>query len=49
MSVVVSDKQQIISLYTEHDHVPAVLEDHRINGINKELPRPYLFPFGRCE
>ncbi|TKU11174.1 DUF4981 domain-containing protein [Citrobacter sp. wls828] len=45
MSVVVSDKQQIISLYTEHDHVPAVLEDHRINGINKELPRPYLFPF----
>ena len=45
MSVVVSDKQQIISLYAEHDHVPAVLEDHRINGINKELPRPCLFPF----
>ncbi|HGY3717706.1 TPA: glycoside hydrolase family 2 TIM barrel-domain containing protein [Citrobacter gillenii] len=45
MSVVVSDKQKIISLYTEYDHIPAVLEDHRINGINKELPRPYLFPF----
>lgn len=45
MSVIVSDKQHIISLYAERDHVPAVLEDHRINGINKELPRPYLFPF----
>lgn len=45
MSVVVSDKQHIASLYAERDHVPAVLEDHRINGINKEPPRPYLFPF----
>ena len=45
MSVVVSDKQHIAALYAERDHVPAVLEDHRINGINKEPPRPYLFPF----
>ncbi|KJF96270.1 beta-galactosidase [Photobacterium angustum] len=35
----------INNLYSEKDHVPAVLENHTINGINKELPRPYLFPF----
>ncbi|MEO3990281.1 glycoside hydrolase family 2 TIM barrel-domain containing protein [Pseudocitrobacter cyperus] len=45
MNAVVSDKQQVAALYTERDHVPTVLEDHRINGINKEKPRPHLFPF----
>lgn len=45
MNAVVFDKQQVNALYTEHDHVPAVLEDHHINGINKEKPRPAIFPF----
>lgn len=45
MSAVVSDKQKIEELYLENDHIPAVLEDHRINGINKEPPRTYSFPF----
>lgn len=45
MSAVVSDRQKIQALYEEHDHVPAVMEDHRINGINKETPRPPAFPF----
>ncbi|TNJ17369.1 beta-galactosidase [Aeromonas sobria] len=45
MSAVVFDKQEIISLYEEHNHVPMVMENHRINGINKEEPRPHIFPF----
>ncbi|HFQ8226690.1 TPA: glycoside hydrolase family 2 TIM barrel-domain containing protein [Citrobacter freundii] len=45
MSAVVSDRQHIIDLYKENDHVPAVIEDHRINGINKEKSRPFAFPF----
>lgn len=45
MSAVVFDKQKIISLYEEYNHVPRVMEDHQINGINKEAPRPHIFPF----
>lgn len=45
MSAVVSDQQRITALYEENNHVPAVMEDHQINGINKENPRPHLFPF----
>ncbi|SQJ37382.1 Uncharacterised protein [Salmonella enterica] len=45
MSAVVSDRQKMKALYEEHDHIPAVMEDHRINGINKEPPRPTAFPF----
>ncbi|EDV9433848.1 DUF4981 domain-containing protein [Salmonella enterica subsp. enterica] len=45
MSAVVSDRQKMKVLYEEHDHIPAVMEDHRINGINKEPPRPSAFPF----
>lgn len=39
------DEQKVIDLYEEINHVPAVMEDHRINGINKEAPRPHAFPF----
>lgn len=45
MSAVVFDKQKIISLYEEYNHVPMVMENHQINGINKEAPRPHIFPF----
>ncbi|MGI9275612.1 MAG: glycoside hydrolase family 2 TIM barrel-domain containing protein [Endozoicomonas sp.] len=45
MSAVVFDEQQAIALYEEIDHVPAVMEDHKINGINKEAPRSNAFPF----
>ena len=45
MSAVIHDHQQALALYEEHDHVPSVMEDHRINGINKERPRAYAFPF----
>ena len=34
-----------IDLYEEVNHVPAVMENHQINGINKEAPRTYAFPF----
>ena len=36
---------EAISLYKEIDHVPAVMENHQINGINKEKPRTNAFPF----
>lgn len=39
------DLKTIDALYQEIDHVPAVMEDHRINGINKLAPRPHAFPF----
>lgn len=34
-----------IDLYEEINHVPAVMENHQINGINKEAPRTHAFPF----
>lgn len=33
------------SLYTEVNGIPAVMENHAINGINKEPPRPFAFPY----
>ncbi|AGH80472.1 beta-galactosidase [Psychromonas sp. CNPT3] len=42
---VIYDEQEINALYEENDHVPKVLEQHHINGINKEKPRPFAFPF----
>lgn len=45
MSAVIFDQQQAVALYEENNHIPCVMEDHRINGINKEPPRPYAFPF----
>ncbi len=45
MSSVIFDARTAIDLYEEIDHVPAVMENHRINGINKEAPRPHAFPF----
>ena len=45
MNTVIFDPEFIEELYKEKDHVPAVMEDHRINGINKLPPRPYTFPF----
>ncbi|MUJ28010.1 DUF4981 domain-containing protein [Aliivibrio fischeri] len=32
-------------LYTEINGIPSVMENHTINGINKEPPRPFAFPF----
>ena len=32
-------------LYMEINGVPSVMEDHTINEINKEPPRPFTFPF----
>jgi beta-galactosidase len=45
MDTVIFDPEFIEKLYEEKDHVPAVMEDHGINGINKLPPRPYTFPF----
>lgn len=45
MDTVIFDKELADKLYKENDHVPAVMEDHRINGINKLPPRPHAFPF----
>ena len=39
------DSLQAIDLFEERDHIPAVMEDHQINGINKEQPRTNAFPF----
>lgn len=45
MQTVIFDEQEIISLYKENNHVPAVMENHQINGIHKLPPRPHAFPF----
>ncbi len=45
MNAIINDEQQAIALFAEKDHIPAVLENHQINGINKEKPRPNAFPF----
>ncbi|MGX9519740.1 glycoside hydrolase family 2 TIM barrel-domain containing protein [Vibrio mediterranei] len=37
--------EDIDYLYEEVNGLPRVLEDHTINGISKEPPRPYLFPY----
>ena len=39
------ESEQAVNLLEEHDHIPAVMENHQINGINKELPRTNAFPF----
>ena len=36
---------EAIDLYEEINHVPSVMENHQINGINKEAPRTHAFPF----
>nr|MDT0251917.1 glycoside hydrolase family 2 TIM barrel-domain containing protein [Endozoicomonas sp.] len=45
MSAVISIGKQAIDLFEEINHVPAVMENHQINGINKEAPRTHVFPF----
>lgn len=45
METPVIDAELANELYQENDHVPCVMEDHRINGINKLPPRPHAFPF----
>lgn len=45
MNTVIFDLELAEKLYEENDHVPVVMEDHRINGINKLPPRPHAFPF----
>lgn len=45
MSAVVYGDQEIADLYEEINHVPAVMENHQINGINKEPPRSNAFPY----
>ncbi len=45
MTAVIFDEKQINDLYEEKNNVPKVLENHQINGINKEKPRPFAFPF----
>ena len=39
------DRRLIDHLYEDLDGIPRVLEEHTINGIYKEPPRPFLFPF----
>lgn len=45
MEMLVTEPELTHDLYKENDHVPCVMEDHRINGINKLPPRPHAFPF----
>ncbi|MET4695547.1 glycoside hydrolase family 2 TIM barrel-domain containing protein [Endozoicomonas lisbonensis] len=45
MSAVVYGDREVIDLYEEINHVPAVMENHQINGINKEAPRVNAFPY----
>ena len=45
MTAVVYGGQEIADLYENINNVPAVMENHQINGINKELPRTNAFPF----
>lgn len=45
MTAVVHGDQVLAHLYEEINHVPAVMENHQINGINKEQPRAHAFPY----
>ncbi len=45
MTTATFDLETIDAFYQEIDHVPAVMEDHRVNGINKLAPRPHAFPY----
>ncbi|OAN18235.1 beta-galactosidase [Photobacterium jeanii] len=45
MSKNMRDDGVIEHLFEDVNGIPRVLEDHAINGICKEPPRPFLFPF----